>query len=104
MPRAKSPSKKTAGTNGDAGSNGHAAAPEKQAPVSTLQTSSAGDSSVNRAKISRPSTATDSSVYPSVSEEQIRRRAYELYTQRGGQGGSHVDDWYRAEAELRGHR
>ena len=104
MPRAKSPSKKTASANGDAGTNGHGAAPGDQTPVSALQTSSAADSSVKRAKVSRPLTATDTSVYPSVSEEQIRRRAYELYMQRGGQGGSHVDDWYRAEAELRSHR
>ena len=103
MPRAKSPSKKTAGANGDAGTNGTTTAAVKQTPDSTFQTSSAADSSANRAKISRLS-STDTSVYSSVSEEQIRRRAYELYTQRGGQGGSHVDDWYRAEAELRSRR
>jgi hypothetical protein len=37
-----------------------------------------------------------------VSEEQIRHRAYELYVQRGGGHGRHVEDWFRAEAELRG--
>jgi hypothetical protein len=37
-----------------------------------------------------------------VSEEQIRRRAYELYVQRGGTHGRHMDDWFRAESELRG--
>ena len=52
----------------------------------------------------RPSRATNTSVYPSVSEDKIRQRAYELYVQRGGKQGSHVDDWYRAEAELRGRR
>ena len=40
----------------------------------------------------------------SVTEEQIRERAYHLYLERGRQHGRHEDDWYRAESELRGHR
>lgn len=34
-------------------------------------------------------------------EDEIRRRAYELYLERNGQGGSSADDWARAEAEIR---
>ena len=34
-------------------------------------------------------------------EEQIRRRAYELYVERGGDSGSEVEDWLRAEDEIR---
>ena len=34
-------------------------------------------------------------------EEQIRRRAHQIYLQRGGQHGSALDDWFRAEKELR---
>ena len=33
-------------------------------------------------------------------EEDIRRRAYEIYLERGGQPGSALDDWLRAEKEL----
>lgn len=33
-------------------------------------------------------------------EEQIRRRAYELYIQRGNQSGSEADDWLQAEEEI----
>ena len=33
--------------------------------------------------------------------EKIRRRAHELYLQRGSQPGSALDDWLRAEAEIR---
>jgi hypothetical protein len=33
-------------------------------------------------------------------EERIRTRAYALYLERGGQEGSDVDDWLRAEAEI----
>jgi DUF2934 family protein len=32
-------------------------------------------------------------------EEQIRRRAYELYEQRGRIDGYALDDWLQAEAE-----
>ena len=35
-------------------------------------------------------------------EEQIRARAYELYLQRNGNGGSAVQDWLRAQEEIRG--
>ena len=34
-------------------------------------------------------------------EERVRRRAYELYVQRGNESGSEVDDWLQAEEELR---
>jgi len=34
-------------------------------------------------------------------EEQIRRRAYELYVERGSESGSELDDWLRAEEEIR---
>jgi len=35
-------------------------------------------------------------------DEQIRARAYELYLQRGGQGGSPEQDWFRAAEEIYG--
>jgi hypothetical protein len=37
-----------------------------------------------------------------MSDEQVRARAYELYLQRNGNGGTPEEDWFRAEAELRG--
>jgi hypothetical protein len=33
-------------------------------------------------------------------EEQIQRRAYELYVERGNQSGSELDDWLQAEDEI----
>jgi hypothetical protein len=33
-------------------------------------------------------------------EERIRRRAYELYVDRGNQSGSELDDWLQAEEEI----
>ena len=37
-----------------------------------------------------------------VIEERIRTRAYELYLQRGGVGGSPEQDWLRAKEEVCG--
>jgi len=37
-----------------------------------------------------------------MSEDQVRARAYELYLERRGDGGTPEEDWLRAEAELRG--
>ena len=34
-------------------------------------------------------------------DEDIRRRAYERYLERGGKHGQHFDDWLEAERELR---
>lgn len=102
MPRAKGSSKTATGTNGDAGSNGSATVSKKKIPSSALQMSSAAESNSAKANVPLPSRVTDTSVYTSVSEDRIRQRAYELYMQRGGKHGSHVEDWFRAEAELRG--
>ncbi len=38
------------------------------------------------------------------SNEEIARLAYELYVQRGGVNGYHLEDWYEAERRLRGLR
>ena len=35
-------------------------------------------------------------------EERIRRRAYELYEERGREEGHALDDWLQAEAEITG--
>jgi hypothetical protein len=33
-------------------------------------------------------------------QEQVRRRAYELYEQRGREDGHELDDWLQAESEV----
>ena len=35
-------------------------------------------------------------------EEEIRRRAHELYEERGREDGHDMEDWLRAEAEITG--
>lgn len=39
---------------------------------------------------------------PENPEEQIRRRAYELYEARGREDGHDLDDWKQAETEIKG--
>jgi hypothetical protein len=48
-----------------------------------------------------PEVSNGTSVSPSV-EERIRARAYELYLERGGNGGSPEQDWLRAQEEICG--
>ena len=38
----------------------------------------------------------------SAPDEEIRRRAYEIYLERGEQPGRELDDWLQAERELEG--
>jgi hypothetical protein len=42
--------------------------------------------------------ATESPVFDI--QEQVRRRAFELYEQRGREDGHDLDDWLQAESEL----
>ena len=39
---------------------------------------------------------------PSAIEERIRKRAYQLYEERGSYDGFALDDWLRAEREILG--
>jgi Protein of unknown function (DUF2934) len=47
------------------------------------------------------STADSAPPSPEPSADEIRRRAYERYQERGGNHGQHFDDWVEAEKELR---
>jgi hypothetical protein len=44
----------------------------------------------------------EASVRISARDEEIRRRAYEIYLERGEQPGLELDDWLQAERELEG--
>jgi DUF2934 family protein len=57
--------------------------------------SSTGTTSTKVSPDSTPATQ----AYPGI-EEEIRRRAYELYEQRGRHDGLHDEDWRRAETEV----
>ena len=47
-----------------------------------------------------PSAPPEPQETPGDLEEKIRRRAYELYQQRGRQDGHALDDWLQAKAEI----
>ena len=53
----------------------------------------------------KPSTIVPKSDEPTVlipTEQQIQKRAYELYEQRGRTDGHELDDWLQAECEMKG--
>jgi hypothetical protein len=50
--------------------------------------------------IPRQYQADETTVCRTPSHEEIRRRAYEVYLERGDLPGDELDDWLRAEREL----
>ena len=59
---------------------------------------------MKRARSTRPRQAVPKADTPSPvapSRDAIAARAYELYLARGGADGKHIDDWLRAEQDLR---
>ncbi len=50
----------------------------------------------------RPQSATNAAKSAGPTQEQIRRRAYEIYLRRNGGPGDASVDWLQAECELRG--
>jgi hypothetical protein len=52
-------------------------------------------------KTKTASTTASAPPSPEPSVDEIRRRAYERYQERGGNHGRHFDDWLEAEKELR---
>jgi hypothetical protein len=57
-----------------------------------------GNSALRTTSVQRQ--AEEASARPTPSHEEIRRRAYEIYLERGGLPGDELDDWLRAEREL----
>ena len=57
---------------------------------------------INRSTTTARETSTTVAVMKSASElqDQIRRRAYELYEQRGSNDGRELSDWLQAESEV----
>ena len=49
---------------------------------------------------STPAAAFEFQVENLTRDEEIRRRAYEVYLERGDQAGRELDDWLQAEREL----
>ena len=92
------PKKRTrkAATAKDAGNGAHAESGNGAAAQSVAATSVAAPVGVPK-----KSRVTSNIQLTSDIEEQIRRRAYEIYLERGGNGGSPEQDWLRAQEEIR---
>jgi hypothetical protein len=54
----------------------------------------------SRYTLPNPPTSTLENETTEQTQEQIRRRAYELYQERGREDGHELDDWLQAEAEV----
>ena len=66
--------------------------------------SKAGDTSAPaqpKVRRARTAPAPAPAPVPEPSVDDIRRRAYERYLERGGNHGQHFDDWLEAERELK---
>jgi hypothetical protein len=82
--------------------------PINQAETAEKQVVAASEVEVNAAQktvtpISQGSGKADAAKYHAIHPEiydEIRRRAYELYEERGRQHGFHHEDWSRAEREV----
>ena len=78
----------------------------KPAPVNSIPNSPAATKSpVRNSPIPRaaaPAAAPKAAGQRAVTNDMIARRAYEIW--QSGQGGSEMDNWLRAERELRGAR
>ena len=71
------------------------------AGVSQSQTQTQPGPSASRSGATQvsPDNTPATQVYPGI-EDEIRRRAYELYVERGRQDGFQEEDWARAETEI----
>lgn len=65
-------------------------------------TSPAARTATTQQRTSLPAVHTAEPQRATVTEDEIRFRAYEIYLQRGGESGDEFNDWIQAEQELRG--
>jgi hypothetical protein len=71
---------------------------EQTAPAGCCHPNSEGDAVMKK----HPEREQSSSVVHGngIDEELVRKRAYELYVDRGMEDGHELEDWFRAEEEL----
>lgn len=78
----------------------------KRAPAARRRTVKTGAASDAAPALAPAETAARRPAAPAVaatpSDDEVARRAYEIYLQRGATDGSHLEDWYEAERQLKG--
>jgi hypothetical protein len=73
--------------------------PEAKAPESRSMSAAKAAPEVRKFEVTK--TESRKNVVPINLDDEIRRRAYELYEKRGTGSGSEADDWLAAEREVR---
>jgi hypothetical protein len=99
----RSRSKKATGNTGNAENPVPTAeTPTQPTENRVFNAGNGGGAAVALAREKRPETSrtTPNFNYSADVQDRIRRRAYELFQQRGGQHGFDVQDWLKAESEF----
>jgi hypothetical protein len=73
----------------------------KQAPVPEAKSAPETTTSPEPRKMEVVKNGSRKNLFPINLDDEIRRRAYELYQERGSVGGSEAEDWLNAEREVR---
>ena len=60
-----------------------------------------GRTATTRQQAPLPATQKAEPKQPALTEDDVRRRAYEIYVKRVANAGDEVNDWLQAERELR---
>ncbi len=79
-----------------------ATTPKKPRASAAKTTTPNGNGVAPKTAAPKKKTSTAKATPISVSREEIAMLAHRFWIERGGQHGSHEDDWVRAERELRG--
>lgn len=97
--RAKPPSIGRAGGSG----HGFGRASSVAASLACIHTRSRGEYEKETEMAAKKEAKQQSGIgeKPILTEHEIRKRAYEIYCARSGGPGSEVDDWLKAETELK---
>ena len=81
--------------------------PSKPRATEPGEPGSASQSTRKRTRAPKSAEASDAAQHPVAipqaqpSADDIRRRAYQRFQERGGSHGAHFDDWLEAEKELK---
>jgi hypothetical protein len=79
---------------------GEIMAPYTRKKVNSMASKPKGNGSTEAEATSTTAAAWEVPVGNSAPDEEIRRRAYEIYLERGEQPGRELDDWLQAGREL----
>ncbi len=79
-------------------------ATKKRSTVTEINAPAAAPKKIaaRRKTLATPTAAEPKTAQMKISDEEVARLAHRYWAERGGQHGNHVDDWLRAERELRG--